>query len=322
VKRATGPADLLALVPTLFGFHPHDSVVLIATDRDVCGFSARVDLPRGREAAEGLADYLAAATLHQGARRVALVLYSDDAGLCATAADVLVGGLEERGVEVRTCLRADGRRWFGLRGPCPSDDGVPYDVGSHAWTAEAVVAGRVTFASREELAASLVGTDPDDEGAVLASADAAALRLLGSADGPGLATEARWVRRAVRRATTTGERPGVEDAARLLVAVASIQVRDVAWAQMSRENARAHVELWRDLTRRAPEQLRPPAAGLLAFAAWLSGDGALAWCAVDRCHETDPGYTLANLVAQALEGAVPPSTWTPFDDATLPVFAG
>ena len=53
------------------------------------------------------------------------------------------------------------------------------------------------------------------------------------------------------------------------------------------------------------------AAGLLAFAAWLSGDGALAWCAVERCLAADPDHTLAHLVARALEQAVPPSEWSP-----------
>ena len=56
--------------------------------------------------------------------------------------------------------------------------------------------------------------------------------------------------------------------------------------------------------------LAPPAS-LLAFAAWLSGDGALAWCAIDLARQADPDYSLANLLAEALEGAVPPSAWSP-----------
>ena len=40
-----------------------------------------------------------------------------------------------------------------------------------------------------------------------------------------------------------------------------------------------------------------------------AGDGALAWCAVDRGREVDPDHSLAGLVADLLEGAVPPTAW-------------
>jgi hypothetical protein len=63
--------------------------------------------------------------------------------------------------------------------------------------------------------------------------------------------------------------------------------------------------------RQSPEHLVAPAAGLLAFAAWLSGDGALAWCAVERSLGADPDHTLAKLVARALEEAIPPTEWSP-----------
>ncbi len=50
---------------------------------------------------------------------------------------------------------------------------------------------------------------------------------------------------------------------------------------------------------------------MLGFAAWLSGEGALAWCAVERCLEGDPGDALAHNVAALLQNAVPPSTLDP-----------
>jgi hypothetical protein len=61
---------------------------------------------------------------------------------------------------------------------------------------------------------------------------------------------------------------------------------------------------------------------MLAFAAWLDGDGALAWCAVDRAREADPDHELCALVAETLENAVPPTTWTPVDPATLGLLSG
>ena len=95
----------------------------------------------------------------------------------------------------------------------------------------------------------------------------------------------------------------------------------MAWAEMTHRNAVGHVDLWRDLLRRAPEELAAAPAALLGFAAWLSGDGALAWCAVERCLAADPDYGLAGLLTQALAGAVPPSVWRPFDRDKLGLFA-
>ena len=111
------------------------------------------------------------------------------------------------------------------------------------------------------------------------------------------------------------------DAGRLLVLASVIATRDVAWAEITRESSGQHVELWRGLVRRAPRDLLPGACSLLAFAAWQHGDGALAWCAIDRCLEVDPDYSMAHCVAQILTGAVPPSVWEPILEKDLPVFA-
>jgi hypothetical protein len=350
VRRATGPADLLALAPTVLGFHPEESVVVMTVGAAAHPFHCRVDLPGavppppGEPAtdpaaeAAALGDYLAQTAGRHGVDAVALLLYTTRARLAEEVAGVLAGCFEDAGVSLRLCIRADGRRWFGLLGSAGlvPVDGTPYDLSAHPWTAEAVVEGRVTYTSREALRASLVSTDPDDEHAVGLAALEATGRIAGCTHGPDafgpaavvqgvrshLVAEAHWVRRVVRAAAAGGDRLPAEDAGRLLVAILALQVRDVAWAEMSRDDATAHVELWRDLTRRAPEDLRAAPAALLAFAAWLAGDGALAWCAVDRCRESDPDYRLGSLVAQALEDAVPPSSWTPFDADDLPLFAG
>ena len=100
-----------------------------------------------------------------------------------------------------------------------------------------------------------------------------------------------------------------------------VPTRDVAWAEITRVSSGHHVELWRGLVRRAPRDLLPGACSLLAFAAWQHGDGALAWCAIDRCLDVDPDYSMAHCVAQILTGAVPPSVWEPIPEDELPVFA-
>jgi len=94
----------------------------------------------------------------------------------------------------------------------------------------------------------------------------------------------------------------------------------VAWAEIDRSSAQRHVELWTALLRRAPRDLRTAPAGLLAFSAWLSGHGALASCALDRCFEIEPEDSLGQHVAALLESATSPAAWAPLRENELRIF--
>src|SRR5436190_1173403 len=91
------------------------------------------------------------------------------------------------------------------------------------------------------------------------------------------------------------------------------------WRSPRRASASSSCGRTRSLTCCAPHPLVPGGAALLAFAAWQAGDGALAWCGIDRALEIDPDCSLAQLVADVLSGAVPPEMWQPPGDADLPV---
>ncbi len=333
--RAKTPGDLLALVPYFLGFHPEDSVVLLTLGDAGRPFHARTDLPSAPDDLPGLVGYLASVAVHHGLRTVAVVVYTRDEALGRAAGRTLAERLAGDGVHVPVVLRADGERWFCIGDcdqGCPAE-GTPYDVSAHPFTAEAVVDGRVTYASRGELRDSLVGTDPDEVEEVGRAAEAAFERFRAASRHPlgppapeqaraHLVAEGHWLAHRVRQFLDDGVRPSGADVGRMLVAMVAVEVRDVAWAEMTHANASRHVDLWRDVVRRAPRDLLAAPAALLGFAAWLSGNGALAWCAVDRCREAEPGYSLAALLADALAGAVPPSSWQPFGRESLPLFAG
>ena len=106
-------------------------------------------------------------------------------------------------------------------------------------------------------------------------------------------------------------------AAQMLAAIQEPGPRDAAWMAMSQQSAAAHAALWRDLTRRAPEEVRAPAAALLAFSAWLAGDGAEANLALDLIPASTD-YKLARFTDALVQAAVPPSAWetvrAPSDD--------
>lgn len=135
---------------------------------------------------------------------------------------------------------------------------------------------------------------------------------------PFLVQEALWVREIVRlgQERTLTQR----EIARLVGALQVIEVRDVAWAEITRENAARHVELWTDVARRAPLEGSAPVSALLAFAAWMSGNGGLSQIAVARAFEDVPDYSMAKLIGVTLATAMPPSTWTPFSEDLLTIF--
>jgi hypothetical protein len=333
--RITSPADLLALVPCVLGFHPDESIVLVVTAGEAGQMHARLDLPRDDEEVSEVVRTLLTAVSRAEAEEVAVVVYGSDEVLLRDLLGVLVLELDVLGVDVLCAIRADGGRWYSLdcdEHCCPAE-GEPYDLTSHPITAQSVLDGKVTYLNRRALADSLVGTDLDAIDAVGEAADESMLRFKAAARHPlgedspegaraHMMTEGYWVRERVRRYVRTGEPLDHDEAGRMVVALVNIAVRDVAWAEMTRADARVHVELWRDLVRRTPLDLLAAPAALLAFAAWLAGDGALAWCAVERCQESEPGYSLAGLVSQALAAAVHPSTWQPIPPEDLPLFAG
>jgi len=294
---ARTPDDLLAMVPVVLGFEPDDSIVMLTVDADR-PFHARVDLPPDRRGVADVVDVLLEPALRHRVRAVVLVLFTADDGLArAVVHRVRRRGADGRGPALVEALRVHDRRWFPLL-PGHRDPhavGVPYDVSSHPFVVDAVVEGRVLHGSRSELAATL---RPDP-------AAVAEVEEVGGVERAGAewvaTTLAEWVRRP--------EPPPAEVAARLLTAITEPGVRDAAWTSVPRSAARDHVRFWEAMVRRAPDDVVAHAAAVLALCAWVAGDGALAWCAVDRAREGDADHLLAALVADLLTAAVPPVDW-------------
>jgi len=326
---ARTPVDLLAVVPFSIGFHPEDSVVLLTFDPagaeplDRASFHARTDLPLVEKERREVARMLRGVVRKHRVGLVALLLYTNDAAAAQSFAGLLVPSLLRDGVEVIDVIRVVEDRFFSVDDP--ADLGTPYDLRTHPFTAAQVLDGRVAHENRAALVESLIGTDDEDSVAVGTVADQVVDDLLSAGHNHGqlgevLVAEARWVQRRIRRYLRTPGPLRTRDAGRLLVMVAFDALREVAWAEMSRADARLHVELWRDLTRRAPEDLRSGAGSLLAFASWLAGDGALACCALDRCFGEDPEDRLAQHVVSLIESATPPSVWAPIPEHALRIF--
>jgi hypothetical protein len=278
--HARTPDDIAAFVPLALGFVPERSVVLLSVGSPG-GMSARVDLPQDPDDVDDVVEALLRPARRNGVRDVVVVIYDDDTTVADEAAWALHEELAAAGISVREVLRVHD---------------VPFTRAEHPFTAQGVFDGRVTHTSREALRATIAPDEAEIRATEPVLAEARAL--------PGGAL-ASLVRGHVDRGTTFS----VGELAAVACSLPSGALRDEAWVWLVRSEARRAVDLWTDAVRRLPDRHVAGPAAVLAFAAWLLGDGALAWCAVDRCRDAEPAHSLADLVAQLLEAATSPDEW-------------
>ncbi|GGP10197.1 DUF4192 domain-containing protein [Nonomuraea glycinis] len=301
----TSPADVLAAVPYLVGFHPVDSLVVIGLDRGRAKVAARWGLPLPPGALAPLRPLFE----REAVSEVVVVGYGPGEHV-TPAVDEARGLAEQAGVEVGEALRADdGRFWSYVCDStlCCPPEGTPYDPRSSRIAAEATVRGLVALPDRQALEHTIAPvTGPVRVAMRRATAEVvrdlrARLTACGDADAFAKEFTAEGLAR-VRAALTDGGRLDDVAAARLGLDLAVIRVRDEAWTLLEE----CHAGLWKDLTRRLEPPFVPAAASLLAMAAWRSGDSILATIALERALTADPHYSMANLLMHALQHLMPP----------------
>ncbi len=103
----------------------------------------------------------------------------------------------------------------------------------------------------------------------------------------------------------------MEDAAQLAVLAQHGKARELALLSITRENARDHLALWRDVVNHVPEFGAEAPLFLAGMAAWVAGDGAAANIALERIDEVgEPGpFPPARILAELIDQVVPPSAW-------------
>lgn len=286
------PEDLVALVPLVLGFVPEESAVMLTFDERGSSFHARIDLTCSEEL-DDLVETLLHPCLRHGVRLVFLLCWAG-AELTEDLAWRFRDRFTDAGVEVRDVLRVEGGHWYAVLPGRPAHEyeGVPVDLDCHRFTAQSVFSGAVRHASREELRAS-IDADPELCAGFVA----------------GRAYQPRLLGALVRDAVGRGRALDAEELGRLATSLREGRRRDHVWGHLERADAPRALEWWRATVRRLPDEAAADACAVLAFVAWLAGDGALAWCAVDRCRRSRPDHSLATLVAGMLEEACSPATW-------------
>ena len=325
--KARRPADLLAAVPFLLGFHPDESLVALFLRSGRVMLTARYDL------ADGLgSDVVDVADLVEQHRPSGLVLvvYCADAERGRAAlraqADQLARGDAAAEVELVDLLLVDGRRWWSLvctAGCCPAE-GTPYAPAEHPLSAEAVWAGLVARPDRAAVVATVAGP-PVGELAQLRQRARPLRARLGRAsrteqqDALGRAVvEALPLLDPARLDPARVDRVAValDDAACLELALLlrDSHVRDVACALVTRDDARRHLALWQEVLSRTPPELAAAPLCLVGISAWAAGNGTLLNACCERLSELDPDYQMGRLLSDVSRRALPPAWWDAMAD--------
>jgi len=316
VVRLADPGAVVAALPVLLGFHPRDSLVLLALrDRGV-ELTLRLDLPPPREVdaacAAAVGNLLlgrpdAAAVIVVGGASTTTAPLAPVAPVAPPRRDVArasVAALGARGLAARIVVWAascgSGARWRCYRRRACA--GRTPDPGSTPLAALAVAQGLVVYADRADLEALLAPVDA----AVLARRAALLVARRPGRTGRGTGDAAAVVHRAL--ADTRAGRLQVDDD--LVVDLAQEldrpEVRDAALRTSCGPHAAAAEQLWAALARETPPPQAATPAALLAVSALLGGREALATIALDRADQAWPGHRLATLLREAVEVGLRP----------------
>ena len=328
-----GPDEVIAVLPYQLGYHPRDSIVVVALDDRLVGMVARVDLPPDEHVHE-VADALLPPLVREGVRGVVVITYEDVEGDGVPATLAVVEALEREGIGVvDVAVVRDGRRYSPVctDGCCPSEGEPLLDPSTVPAVAELVARGRAPLAGREDVA-RIVDPSPSAE-------DLTAVLDLRASRRPGRRRWATAWKEVLAAGRTEPLRPqAVADAA---LSLADIAWRDglVAWLSPGvlamrkvddevLRHLQTSVPRWFasrggppvrttdapdladrlvELCRQVPDA-RPAEAvavcTVAAHVAWAEGDGAVARAALDRAERLDPDYRLADLLRQLVDHGV------------------
>ncbi|MFI1996748.1 DUF4192 domain-containing protein [Actinoplanes sp. NPDC020271] len=289
---ARGPADLLATIPYLLGYHPRDCVVAVFVTKDgrvKCAFSTN------RQTSVLLIVEKSIATAISADATTAFIIgYGpmNDRDLLSQIAERL-----HTAVPVQACLLVNGNRYYCLNQGCPCTpaDGAVLDISASVIAAEMTLQGLVALPSREDVEA-LAAADPE--------AQARTAKLIAGL--PNLLPDPVSVVRSSMTSAEAGTPLSDEQAARLAVALTTTHGRTAAWEATT--GTAWQGQLWLDLTRRVPEQYAATPANLLAWTSWRRGEPALARTALDKAAAAMPDNTLSNLIGVLLDSPINPAT--------------
>ncbi|MFJ1840208.1 DUF4192 domain-containing protein [Streptomyces sp. NPDC088146] len=303
-----GPAELADALPYLMGFHPNDSVVMVALHggRGRFGGRLRLGIPQAPQewasVAEQLAECLIKGSERRGERPDAIVIF-----LCQDPAEGENGGqvmerLRPLAQGLRTacgtldvpvlealCI-SDGRYWSYCcpdKRCCPSEGNQMALPGTSVMAAAAAYAGIQVRGTLREMEARLeplhTGAAADQLRALDSAGAELVPKILDEAGRKDVAREtlglARRLMKRLEEAPVAGPSAsdinddrliGHDEAAALILGLQDRETRDKAAEWMEGAEADSALRLWRALSRRCVAPYEEHAAAPLTLAGWVS----------------------------------------------------
>jgi hypothetical protein len=318
VVKLSNPAEIVQAIPQLLGYQPTDSIVMVCLrgGRRRFGLTLRCDLELAASAPVELVDDLALRSRHEGARGVIVVVYGDRLPMAGEdlpyrdLADLMEA--KSRFPLAEMVYTARDRCWSYLcdaAGCCPPE-GVRLDPRSPALArlaAERVAEGQAVLPDRAALTRSVAA-----DGECLEERRAAVAGQIGDAEDLPIDVRCRRVRELSR---TLVDR--LADPRGVISDAEAFELAGLMWQVIGRDEVLALgadpdrlvvlLRVFRQVVRRVPPPFDAPVCTMLAWFAYADGDGTLANIALERALETDPGYSLAQLIRDGLTRQVPPS---------------
>lgn len=307
------PGALIAALPAILGFVPEKSLVLVSMEDGRLGAVMRANLSdelpdRVSELAE-----VAAAAEPDGAIVVVVDAEGAQCPVCnekyLQLCDALAQALAKRGIERYAAHVVDriapGGRWHCVDG-CGAGGEID-DPSASPLAAAAVLEGRRLYSRRADLQA-VIALDPVRSAAVARAVDEAASAREAAYSADPMGCSRRDVEDAIAATAQVIDGQPLSDTelARLGCALSDLQVRDTLYALAVGDNADGAESLWSLLARLLPPPWRVEALVLLAFSAYVRGDGPLAGMSLEAALRCDPQHRMAGMLDQALQSGLRP----------------
>jgi uncharacterized protein DUF4192 len=299
--------DLASAVPHMLGFYPNDSLVVIALrgPRERLSFTMRLDLPDPQDY-EDVAHMTAVRMDHAQADAVMLFVYTDatDREHGLPQRDLVNAVADALSVPLREALLIDdGRLWSYLCADercCPAVGRLmrPDSPGALALAAANALHGNVVLPDRDALVATTV--------AIAGVAAESMLQAIERVDLDDLAERNDLLDELCERISDSSAALSHDDAAVLVLRLHDIGFRDEVISRLAARDDTLE-RLVADVARLAQPPYDAPAAAVLAMSAYLRGDGVVAGAAAERALDTDPSYSLAQLVLDSLARQLDPA---------------
>nr|MBA3488504.1 DUF4192 domain-containing protein [Longispora sp. (in: high G+C Gram-positive bacteria)] len=247
--RVTQPAELLATVPYILGFHPSDSLVLIGIRDKRLHFAVRAELAECRTHPQSSARHLAAVLVRQEVDGAVVIGYGTPEHVNEVTAAMRRAALDH-GIPVVDVLRVTNGRFFSVDCPdadCCPPEGREFRPDTSFIAAEATLAGHVALPDRATLTRS-IGAAEDPDGELSRATDRAESRLIAILEQIGghedlVVTSTQLLMTALdthRRGQFLNE----DDATWLSMVTLVTEVRDVACQLIETRPEKPHIALW------------------------------------------------------------------------------